>query len=292
MPHTRRMSIEDQVKSNLGQKKAFGESRHEAKIVGKADEKIFSHNTMNTYVRECINFARWCRDQYGDTKVSRMDTHAAEYMQHLRDTGRSPWSQKAILSGLRKLYGNDNEHLRDIRTDARHRTDITRSRLDTPMARHFSESRNAELINFCEKTGLRRSELEHLTGDRVTYKGDQAYISGVSGKGGRVRDVLILGNDQAVIDRIQNTPAGDLVWGRVHSAANIHGYRADYAAELYKEYARPVDELRDDERYIARADMAGEVFDRQALQIVAENLGHSRVSICVQNYLYDIEDTE
>lgn len=290
MSHGRRRSIEDQVKGILGQKTAFGESRHAGKIDGTASDKIYSFQTLTNYQKTGIQFARWCEQQHHEHVVSRMEQYVPEYIQQMRDSGKSAYSQKAALSGLRKLYGTDK--FRDVETDARHRINITRSRNETVSSRHFSEKRNAELVNFCQKTGLRRSEVENLKGDRVVFKGDQAYIQGVKGKGGRVRDVRILGNDQAVIDRIQNTPSDERVWGIVSSAANIHGYRADYAAELYREVARPVDELRDDERYIARADMAGEVFDRQALQVVAENLGHSRVSVCVQNYLYDIEDTE
>ena len=287
MPHTRRMSLEDQLKSNLGQKKAFGSSRHDGKANGTAGDKIYSYGTMNNYVKTGVQFAKWANEKFGETKVSKMDVYVRDYIQQMRDDGKSAYTQKSALSGLRKLFGSENECLKDIRTDARHRTDITRSRLDTEYARHFSESKNSELVNFCRKTGLRRSEVENLKGDRVIYKGDQAYIQGVEGKGGRVRDVRILGNDQAVIDRIQNTAADDLVWGRVHHAANIHGYRADYAQELYKSIAR--EEIPRDEQYHGRADCAGKTYDRLALKEVAENLGHSRVNVCVQNYLYDLD---
>ena len=34
-----------------------------------------------------------------------------------------------------------------------------------------------------------------------------------------------------------------LIWQHVHTGADIHGYRADYAARLYKLYARDIDTI-------------------------------------------------
>lgn len=33
------------------------------------------------------------------------------------------------------------------------------------------------------------------------------------------------------------------VWGKVHSAADIHSYRADYATKVYQMHARPIETL-------------------------------------------------
>lgn len=277
-------SLEDQVKGILGTKTSFGSSRHEAKKVGVAAEYIYSKGTLQTYTQQALKFAHWCQSEYGLSSLSRMSDRVPEYIEKMRQDGMSAWTQKTALSALRKVYGTDC--FQDVKTDSRSRPEIKRSRLDTPMARNFSEKNNAELINFCRHTGLRRSELEHLKGGSVVYKEGQAYISGIKGKGGRIRDVLILDNDRQVIERIQQTDPEAFVWGRVHSAANVHGYRADYALELYNQSARNLEDLRTEEKYFARNDRAGEVFDRQALQVVADNLGHSRVSVCVENYLY------
>ena len=41
------------------------------------------------------------------------------------------------------------------------------------------------------------------------------------------------------------------------------------------------------ERYIMRKERAGEVYDKQAMEIVSKNLGHNRISVIAQSYLYN-----
>ncbi len=83
---------------------------------------------------------------------------------------------------------------------------------DTAHARQFSEKANAELVHFCQCTGLRRSELEHLKGGCVSLHSDgHYYIDNVKGKGGRVRDIRILNDDRQIIEKIQNTAPEALV---------------------------------------------------------------------------------
>lgn len=56
---------------------------------------------------------------------------------------------------------------------------------------------------------------------------------------------------------------------------------------LYERYARDVSKISNKkERYSMRKDRAGEVYDRVAMQIVSKNLGHTRVSVIAQSYLY------
>ena len=130
-------------------------------------------------------------------------------------------------------------------------------------------------------------ELEHLRGGSATQHADgNWYIDNLKGKGGKIRSVPILNNDPDIINKISNTPSSDLVWGPVHSAADIHGYRADYAKALYNQNERDLDQLKFSEKYYCKNDMAGTSFDRQAMQIVSNALGHNRIGIIAQNYLY------
>ena len=83
------------------------------------------------------------------------------------------------------------------------------------------------------------------------------------------------------------TAAGEngKVFAHVPSHADIHGYRRDYARDYYNSLARPLDAVPRAERYYCRAEMAGVVFDRAALRIVAQSLGHNRVCVVAENYL-------
>ncbi|NJP41096.1 hypothetical protein HCH52_08530 [Oscillospiraceae bacterium HV4-5-C5C] len=84
------------------------------------------------------------------------------------------------------------------------------------------------------------------------------------------------------------------VWGKLYSAADIQSYRRIYAKSLYQTMARDTAPLSWKELYIGRKGHKGMRFDRDALQLVALNLGHSkettdrkkqRVGIVVNHYL-------
>ena len=65
------------------------------------------------------------------------------------------------------------------------------------------------------------------------------YINIENGKGGRKRISPIVGkNIDQIVERMKNTPEDKKVWEYVNSNADIHSYRADYATEIYKKYAR------------------------------------------------------
>ena len=126
----------------------------------------------------------------------------------------------------------------------RRRADITRSRTE-PKSNVFSEAQNKELVYFCLNTGLRRSELEKLCGRDLEFDGSE-YQLRIKGKGGKVRLVPVF--DKAVINRMKNTEPEQRVWGKVPSHAPVHRYRALYAANLYRELARNIQNIPKKER--------------------------------------------
>ena len=84
--------------------------------------------------------------------------------------------------------------------------------------------------------------------------------------------------------------AGDkYVFSHVHSAADIHSFRAEYACRVYKAQARPLEEIPRKERYICRKDIAGTDHDKMAMKIVNEALGHSLLDVIAQSYLWALE---
>lgn len=65
-----------------------------------------------------------------------------------------------------------------------------------------------------------------------------------NGKGGRERLSPIVGkNAEQIVERIRNIPDGEKVWQHVHKCADIHAYRAEYATDIYRKYARPIEEI-------------------------------------------------
>ena len=74
---------------------------------------------------------------------------------------------------------------------------------------------------------------------------------------------------------------------KLNSNYDNHYYRAVYAQRLYDEYKRKEKDIPPKERYIMRKERAGEVYDKQAMEIVSKNLGHNRISVIAQSYLYN-----
>jgi len=214
------------------------------------------------------------------------------YLEHNINEGYSPYTQKAIASALAKLHGYSTKDF--IPTQTRHRANITRSRKDKDgkSKAKFCEVRNREFVDFCRATGLRRHELgklrpENLHHDQSTGK---YIITGLKGKGGRPIEAPIL-CDKAV-ERIKNTPAGELVWDKIPSRADIHSYRADYCKTIYNAYGRPIDQIPKKERYYCRSDPKGAIYDRRAMAVASRALGHNRISVIAGHCLHSMDKAE
>lgn len=277
-------SIAFQIEKGYSSKFAFGESKHEAKQNGTASEKIYSYNTAKNYMA-CMNrFANYCKAEHNEKNVSNMRQYADEYIQKMKDEGKSAYTQKQLVSSFTKFYGDKSTDY--ISTDKRERTNITRSRNEVVRDKHFSEDRNKELVDFCKSTGLRRCELERLKGTDLKQTSDGQYyldIRGETTKGGRPRQTIIIGDVDNVVNKCQEAGSG-LVWGKVHNACDVHSYRHDYAYDLYMQNARDVDTLDNKEVWICKNELTGLHLDKEAMKIVSNNLGHNRLDVTV-NYL-------
>lgn len=199
--------------------------------------------------------------------------------------------------------------------------------------KHFSEANNDELIKFCKGTGLRRSELAALRGGDLMARAqidqelaqlekvpaeqltpqevrrvevlrdtklfrEEYFVYVRNGKGGRERLSPIIGkNAGQIVERIQSTPVGAIVWQHVHQSADIHSYRSDYATAIYKAHAREIKEIPFDriskgtgrryqsQVYTCRKDEAGKKLDKTAMLVCSKALGHNRINVVADNYI-------
>lgn len=270
----------------------FGRSRHADKAKGQTVGRIYSIKTFRTYREVGKKFGVWLREAHPEIKkLDKVDHHIInEYLVKRAYTDDvSNWTFKMEKSALAKLFGVENQ------TDAqRHwiespkcvRADVERSRNAVEFDKHFSETRNEDLIEFCRSTGLRRHELEKLTGNKLSVRSDGVYLENIAGKGGKVRDVRVVGNVE-LVKRLCADAGTGRVFERVHGACDVHHYRADYARRVYDSVARPVDGLEKADKFICRGDKRGVIYDRRALEVVSQNLGHERVQVVSSSYLYD-----
>lgn len=284
--------------------RGYGRSRHADKAAGNTGGRIYSKKTFETYKKAGRAFGSWMRENY--PKVRKLDDCRAYVNEYLAkrcyvDEVSAPTfkTEKAALAKLFGVEAQTDEQRGWLASPQARRRDVTRSRGVAVRDGHFSESRNADLVEFCRSTGLRRHELEALRGSKLRCPGDavrvdgqarfvvpdgKMYLEGIAGKGGRVRTVEVVG-DQELVARMCREAGSGLVWGRVHNACDVHAYRADYCGRVYRAYARELDGLEHGEKYFCRGDKKGVVYDRQAMKKASVNLGHTRIDVISKSYL-------
>lgn len=326
--------LHQQAYDRLTGMQAFGESKKEAVKNGTDGQKIFSFNTYQSYWKHTKYFLSYIKEKHPEcTTLKSAKKYVNEWLQARADQGLSAWTVQLEAKALGKLYGINPEDENYFNPPKRNREDIKRSRGDRVRDKHFSVTNNDELIKFCKGTGLRRSELGMLKGGDLVTKEEiereiaaiesvpvqertpaeekrlgvlqdtrlfdcRYYIHVRNGKGGRERVSPIVGKSAAqIVERIRNTPNDEKVWQHIHQSADIHGYRAEYATDIYRAHARPIEEIPYDrvnkgtgrkfqsDVYTCRKDESGKKLDKKAMLICSKALGHNRIEVVANNYI-------
>lgn len=327
-------TLHQQAYDRLTGMQAFGESKREAKDDGTDKEKIFSFSTYQAYWKHTKYFIKYIKENHPDcTTLKSARKYVNEWLQVRANQGLSAWTVQLEAKAMGKLYGISPDDENYFKPPKRNRADITRSRGDTVRDRHFSTTNNDELIKFCKGTGLRRGELSELRGGELRTKAQieqeieqieatpgkdrtdeetrrlgvlkdtrlfdsEYYVFVRNGKGGRERLSPIVGKYvEQIVERIKNTPEGEKVWQHVHKSADIHSYRAQYATDIYRAHARPIEQIPYDkvnkgtgkqyqsEVYSCRKDEAGKKLDKAAMLVCSKALGHNRIAVVADNYI-------
>jgi hypothetical protein len=253
---------------------------------------IDSEGTMRSYVKTCVAFGGYCRAVYGAKTIEECRQYIPAYMKSREEL--SPDTRKLDAAALCKLYKASQIDLGITDTGHRSRDRRTRSRGEAVRDRHISENGiYKDYIRWEKATGTRAyKETTVIRGSDIRQTDKGVFVHVECGKGGRMRDIPVLPKDVDFVLEIKRR-AGDgkilphLTSGRnkIPSAADTHGYRREYAQKLYEYHARPYDQLDRRDKYICRRDKAGMVFDKQALKVITEALGHSRLNEPVESYL-------
>ncbi|MCF0127428.1 MAG: hypothetical protein HUJ70_02610 [Pseudobutyrivibrio sp.] len=277
------------LRDQLNNKWRAGFGKKKEKGVHNETPYIHSENTYKTYCSQCNHFADWCMEQGIKDKDEAFKV-VPDYINHLKSLKRSACSIYTAICAIAKAYGVSTTTW-EVEIPKRERADIKRSRYAAKRDKHFSEENNKELITFGLCIGLRRMELEALRGNQLVQKSDgNYYITGIKGKGGKVRDAIVICSDdelKIIIKRMKAAGEG-LVFNHVHSAFDEHYYRGLYVCRAYKSKARDIETLERSEKYICRKDKAGIVYDKQAMLFASRQLGHGRISVVAENYLYNL----
>lgn len=308
MAHKSKLSLAQQVFDTLESKARYGHSKHEDKKDGVSEQYIYSFDTMKTYKKQSLAFVRWAKDNLASELGRQPRTleecrpYVERYLTERLEAGMSASTLHTDRAALGKLYGERVEvELPPVR-----RADITRSRGDAARDEHFSEERNAALVNFCKCCGPRRAEYELLKPSALEYHDGVPYVHYTEGtKGGRERWSPITGTPEEVARAIDylKTLTGE---NYASTAADLHSYRSDYAMRIYEASKGDLDALKGKRidytaltgkttatgdriyksaLYVCRSDQAGKVYDRSAMIQASRALGHNRESVVAGHYL-------
>ena len=252
-------------------------------------DKIYSEGTYRTYKKQLGYFTDWISKEYPDAQtIDDAFKHADDYLLYLM--GRDDISASTISTrktAMAKVFGVSSKVFID--TPERTRLDIKRSRFPVKSDKHISEATERRLARFTSATGLRRAEMTRITSDDLFFEDGKAYLSVTKGtKGGKARVVEIMGASEEetedIVKFIQSKKGR--LFPKLHTNYDNHHYRGTYAMRLYQHYARNEKEIPRADRYVMRKDRAGETYDKRAMSIVTKNLGHNRIDVIAQSYLY------
>jgi len=276
----KRPSLVKQVQNALDDKLKIGHSKYLDKLKDDTAGHIYSWSTYRSYLKHSCYFVNWAKTTHGCKDLDSARPFINEYLQMRIDNKISPYTQKLDAAALAKIYGCSSQDF--IKTEVRRRAAIERSRGVKVRDKHFSEKRNQDFVDFCRATGLRRAEITSLKSSQLIFDEDtNSYFLDVVGKGGRRRLAPIL-SDEAV-QRVKN--ANGLVWDKIPNGADIHAYRGEYCTAIYNKYARPLDKIKKKEIYFCRSDLKGIWYDKKAMAIASEALGHNRISVIAAHYI-------
>ena len=300
MSHKRGKCLKMQSKEVLDSLKSFGRSKYQDKVQAAAEydrlrpegvtkqeyinsalrPHIYSYRTYGSYVKHINYFLKWCEARYKCKTLAQCREHVDEWLQERMQQNLSAYTLKLEAAALGKLYQEPTGNF--VPTPSREREAITRSRGYAARDAGFSLEKNREIIAFCRATGLRRAELEALTGEQLIEKPEGHFI-GVKGKGGRYRESPIIGPHTEEVAARMRSAGTEKVWKKVPSHMDVHSYRSEYATAIYMAYAR--DPIPKEDRYFCRGDRKGTVMDRFAMMQASEALGHSRIDVVAGHYI-------
>lgn len=279
---TARKRLQDMLNAGLGSKRSKDKAEADTR------NKIYSKATFETYKQQFRHFADWLKEAHPEA-VTLEDARAFvdDYLRHLIELERSAYSISTAKAAIAKIMGVEATQF--IATPPRLRADIKRSRGEAVRDKHISEKKEEELARFTSATGLRRKEMTMITADDLFFENNQAYLNITRGtKGGKPRVAKIVGKTdeetKEIVEWIQSKQGR--LFNKLSSNYDNHFYRATYANRLYNQLKRDIDKIPAQDKYIMRKERAGEVYDKQAMLLVSKALGHNRISVIAQSYLY------
>ena len=286
--------LTNMYKRGKGKSKKANRLSHKASKRHQQDkEYIFASSTLRIYIRHVYLFFRWICQQ-GIEQDSFQDAlqYLQPYLDYLTQMNRSAYYVKLAGCAVLKLY--PGYYLNNYQTPSCRREEIRRSRLHDLCYFIKMQEKYPALFLFGLSTGLRNNkELARVRGLNLVEKNGDYFVH-TKGKNGQYRDASIIGNPETIAKIVNMMRSADEsklfgpegIFDKTPKEFDHHVLRSIYAVRIYLAYERPIEELPREERYYCRNDYSGIVLDRKAMLEASEALGHHRVGVIAQSYLW------
>ena len=258
-----RNSIKYELKHALEEKESYGRSKHQDKLstyekraemkhqgysyeerlgVNDMKEHIYSYQTMKTYQQQVGYYGDWLVKQ-GLKKITleQSKDYIQEYIDHLKEEGKSPWTINTALSAICKSTGasiHDYDHPK--RTVSR----IQRGNNDRAHD-SYNEKNHSQILEANRLLGMRRNELQQLRAENIIERNGNVVIS-IKGKGGRANEHIFILDEEKhkVLALKEGKEPHEKIFSRdmFHNDADLHRQRQLRAVEVYNRTVKDMDE--------------------------------------------------
>lgn len=240
---------------------------------------IRSINTAKAY-RKCGEyFANWLKEVKDINKINLVTPEVAgEYLQY-RDEYCSAWTVKQDMAAINKIF-KFNLKSKELNLKDRKITEIKRSRKGPDQNRPGLLMKFMDQIMFIRACGCRRNSVTRVTYGDIVFKDGIAIGVNLIEKGGKERIAPVLEQYQTEFTNFINRYAlhpNETIFKSFDNHVAAHFYRAQYAKCLYKELYNKIGDEKN-EKY--------KEYDKEVLKQVSKALGHNRVNVVVDNYMY------
>ena len=300
---------------------ASGENFDKTQLLEK--QYFYRKDTYDACLKCAVRFVDWVRKESGLTDkrvpIREYSQYIGNYIQHRIDSGEvSPRTIAKERSQLSKVWLVDTDHIQILPC----KTESDKGR--TPDS-HFDmrNERNISATEFYQMIGARKGEYRFINDQE--FKVYQEKINNSTDP--RLRELNltlrhnndgqcpniypVLNKETGLIDKVVvihakhgKTNVSEILPENREKVTqifrsqeyrnffypsdhcNVHQCRRDYARALYDHYARPIETLSREEKFMCR-DGTHRQYDREALAIVAQSLGHAPNDLfdTVHNYL-------
>ena len=299
--------------------KKEGKSHEEIRKIDFSKNKIYSFDSMKTYIREAEKYANWLAERgMKKATMNQAKAHVQAYIDDLTSKGYAASTVHTALSACCKIFGTyhweyDKPKVR-VSEYKRGRSVVNNDQ--------YNEKNHSEILQANRLIGVRKSELASIRRENVDFLDDRVIIHTI-GKGGK-RNVQVFFDEkerEQIAKMCEGKKPHEYLFNRreiMKGDCDLHSERANRAKDVYRNVVRDMQENPErwefyrnyieeqfvmngsnppkdlDKPYICRgkfrqkliAEGKPYVYDRLAVMFVSLTvLNHWRVDTSVQHYI-------